>query len=76
MERRSAMKRKIDKEAKRAAVRLGASHVTIIAFFSDGEYLHMQDGGDAPMPADDLYKHMATAVQILDASGGDDVAIT
>jgi hypothetical protein len=46
-EKRSSVKRKIDKEAARAAARLGAKTVLVIAFFADGEYLHLQDGGTA-----------------------------
>lgn len=76
-EKRSITKRKIDKEAERAAARLGASMVTILAWFpAGGEYLHMQDGGSAPMPSDALYKHLATVATILDKSGGEDVALS
>lgn len=75
-EKRSNIKRKIDKEAARAAARLGAATVTIIAFFPDGEYLHMQDGGTAPMPSLDLYTKLATASTILNESGGEDVALS
>lgn len=74
-EKRSQVRRKIDKEAKRAAARLGASHVTIIAFFSDGEYEHMLDGGTAPMAAGDVYKQMTEVREILKQSGGEDVQI-
>jgi hypothetical protein len=73
-ERRATVKRKIDKEAERAAIRIGAKSVVIIAFFSDGEYLHLQDGGNSPVP--NLYEHLATARQVLDESGGADVALS
>jgi hypothetical protein len=75
-EKRNFVKRKIDKEAARAAARLGAKSVLIIAFFEDGEFLHMQDGGTAPMSTADLYKKLATAEIILDESGGEDVALS
>jgi NADPH-dependent 2,4-dienoyl-CoA reductase/sulfur reductase-like enzyme len=75
-EKRSAVKRKIDKEAARAAARLGARSVLIVAFFADGEYLHMQDGGTAPMAAAELYKKLATSTTILEESGGNDVALS
>lgn len=67
-ERRAAKRQKIDKEADRAAARLGASGVVIIAFFEDGEYLHTQDGGKSPMPFIDLYKTMAVATQVMNES--------
>lgn len=76
-EKRSQIKRKIDKEAKRAAERLGASHVVAIVFFldGDGEHLHMQDGGTSPMSFADLYKKMSGIMGVLDESGGADVAM-
>lgn len=74
-EKRSATKRKIDKEAKRAAERLGAATVAIIAFFPDGEFLHMQDGGTAPMGFKDLYAKMCSAMNILEQSAGEDVPV-
>jgi len=76
MERRSQIKKKIDREAARAAARLGAEAVMIVAFFKDGEYLHMQDGGTSPMPPAELYKKLATATSILEDSGGEDVAFS
>lgn len=76
-EKRAAVKRKIDKEAERAAARLGASMVTIIAWFPAGDgYLHMQDGGNAPMTSDQLYKQMATIGDVLKDSGGEDVSLS
>lgn len=76
-EKRAQVKRQIDKAAERAAAKLGASHVAIVAFFpADGEHLHMLDGGSAPMPFDKLYSHMATAMAVMDESGGEDVALS
>lgn len=76
MEKRSRTAAKIEKEAARAAARLGAKHVVIIAFFRDGEYLHMQDAAtDLPMSLPDLYKKMISMNDVLDASGGKDVAL-
>ncbi len=76
-EKRASMTRKINKEAKRAASRLGASMVTIIAWFPAGEeHLHMLDGGDAPMPRDQVYKQMVSIGAVLDESGGEDVALS
>jgi hypothetical protein len=75
MEKRSRVTRKIEKEAARAAARLGAEGVVIIAFFKDGEYFHMQDAGSAPMPLSDLYKQMVSAREVLGESGGEDVAL-
>lgn len=74
-EKRSAVKRKIDREAARAAARLGAKSVLIVAFFPDGEYLHMLDGGTAPMPTAELYKKLATVETVLAESCGKDVAL-
>jgi hypothetical protein len=45
MSKRSRLTQKIEKEADRAAARLGASHVVIIAFFQDGEGVHMLEAG-------------------------------
>ncbi len=71
--RREQTKKKIDREAIRAAARIGAKSAVIIAFFEDGEYLHLQDGGKSPMP--NLYQRLATARGVLDESGGADVAM-
>ena len=76
MEKRSRVTAKIEKEADRTAARLGASHVVIIAFFVDGEHLHMQDGGKPPMEYEKLYQHLATAHQITTEAGGNDVALS
>lgn len=73
--KRQNVKRKIDKEADRAAARLGAKAVVIIAFFPDGEYLHMQDGGTAPMELQKLYQQLATAHHVVEEAGGADVPV-
>lgn len=41
MEKRKQVRRKIDKEAARAAARLGAKSVVVIAFYVEGEFLHL-----------------------------------
>ena len=75
MERRSAFKRRIDKEAARVAGRIGATSVIIIAFARDGEYLHMQDGGTAPGDISQIYKMLITAHEGVASSGGIDVVV-
>ena len=74
-EKRSQVKRKIDKEAARTAKRLGAATVAIIAFFPEGEYLHMQDGGTAPMDLKKVYAKLASAHEIMESTGGEDVSL-
>jgi hypothetical protein len=74
-EKRSSIKHKIDKQAAYAAQKLGAKTVAIIAFFPDGEYLHMLDGGTAPMPLKDLYAKLQTVHEVVEQSGGSDVAM-
>lgn len=74
-DRRARVKAKIDKESARAAARLGAEGVVIVAFFAEGEYLHMQDGGKSPMPFKELYQKLLAARQLLEESGGEDVKI-
>jgi hypothetical protein len=49
--------------------------VVIVAFFQDGNCMHIQDGGSAPMPFDELYKELSSAMTILDQSGGEDVRL-
>lgn len=75
IEKRSRVSDKIKKEAVRVAARLGASHVVVVAFFADGDHLHMQDAGNPPMDYATLYKHLATAHQVVTEAGGD-VAIS
>jgi len=75
-ERRDAVRRKIDKEADRAAYRLGASKVFMIAFFEEGEYLHLMEGGASPMPVKDLCEKILSALAMLEASGGEDISLS
>ena len=76
MEKRSRVTDKIKKEAARVAERIGAKHVVIIAFFPEGEYMHMQDAGNPPMDYGKLYHHLATAHAVTAASGGEDIALS
>ena len=61
---REVLKKKIDKEALRVAKSIGAYTVMIIATFvdkQDAATLHIQDGGNSPMPpASLLRKALAT----------------
>ena len=77
-EKRSRIKRKIDKEAERLVGRVGAQGALVICFFQEGEYCHIQDGGAGILPAHDvreIYARMAQACNFLEESGGEDVAI-
>ncbi len=60
-ERRSAAKKKIDKEAARVVEKLGARTVAMICFFDEvpGGHLIMLEGGTAPFPAGELYVQLA-----------------
>ena len=71
-ERRSRVLAKINKESERAAARLGAAAVVIVAFYEEGEYLHMQDGGKSPMPFKELYRNLLSAAEMNEAAGGKD----
>lgn len=73
--RRSRVKAKIDKEAARAAARLGARSAVLVVFFEEGDYLHMQDGGMAPMPFKELYARLLSMLEIMEQSGGEDVSM-
>lgn len=75
-ERRSQVKRKIDREATRTAARLKAKGCVVIAFFdAGGGYFHIQDGGITPMNMKELYRNMLATVEKLELSGGEDVAV-
>jgi hypothetical protein len=76
--RRLAMKRKIQFAAVRAAAKLGAEHVLIIAMFADGDVYHTMDGGTLPDPTmvKSIYARMYQAQDILEdttADGGDEL---
>src|SRR5262245_62803131 len=73
--KRERVKAKIDREAERAAGRLGASHVVLVAFFPEGVQLHMQDGGNPPMDWQKLYTDLATAHRIVEDNDGQDVSL-
>lgn len=66
--RRARAKAKIDKEAARAAARLGAEGVVIVAFYPDGDHFHMLDGGKSPMPLKELYKTLLMATEMNEAA--------
>jgi hypothetical protein len=70
-ERRSRVKAKLDKEAARAAARLGAHSVWIIATFADGEFMHLQDGGSSPWPLKELYQQMLRATEMNEIADDD-----
>ena len=62
MKKQMQVKRKVDKEAARAAARLGARTVAMLCFFSNGdEPLMLIEGGTSPMPSIDLYTSLAAA---------------
>lgn len=72
-ERRERLAAKIRKEADRAAARIGAEGVVMVAFFPDGEHFHVLDGGKSPMPFLDLYKMLVTVTEAQEGSPGKDV---
>jgi hypothetical protein len=74
-EKRGRIQAKIDKEAKRTAVKLGARCCVIVAFFEEGAYYHMQDGGQSPVPTEQLYRQLVSMKEVLEASGGEDVQL-
>jgi len=77
MERRSAKVEKIRRECSRAAARLGASGVIMIAFFKDGDSFHMMDSeAHSPIPMADAYRHLLSAISMLADSGGKDIAVS
>lgn len=75
MDKRSEMTRLINEQAERVKNTLAASHVVVIAFFTEGEHMHMQDGGDPPMPFGILYGHLATAHAVVGEATGEDVKV-
>ena len=71
MEKRIAVNRKIDKEAARAASRLGAKTVILVACFEDSDgYISMLDGSTAPFQEmAQLYQKLAKAYMIQKETG-------
>lgn len=77
LNRRSQMVNKINKEAARAAARLGARTVSIIATFEDGEYVHILEGGKYPFATPkETYERMVLMHKMMEQSGGEDVDLT
>lgn len=74
-EKMAKTKAKVDKEARRAAMRLGAKAAVMIVFYEDGEYLHFIDGGVSPIPGRDLYLKMISIIDINAQTGGEGVKI-
>lgn len=72
-EKRAFTQGKIDAQAKKAAKALKAQCCMIVAFFPDGSYLHMQDGGQSPMPPDQLYRQLLSMREAMEAT--EDVSI-
>lgn len=64
-DKRDKIRAQIDSEARRVAQNIGASSAVIIAFYSDGEFYHTQDGGQAPMPFAQAYYMMLSAHQAV-----------
>lgn len=76
MERRSRASQKIVRECARAAARLGADGVAMVAFFRAGEHLHMIDAANnIPISLADLWKKLASVHGIVEATGGEDVQL-
>lgn len=63
----SAKTAKIKKECERAAARLGAKGVVMIALYQDGEFVHALDAGLCPMPIKELYQMMLACHDKVDA---------
>lgn len=76
-EQRSRKKREIDKAARKTAQRIGAASIVVVAFFPgpDTTSFHILEGGHAPMSPKDLYAKLLSAHEIVEQSGGEDVAL-
>lgn len=72
-EKREHTQDKIDSEARKAAKRLKAKCCIIIAFFDDGDYIHRLEGGQSPMPLDELYRQLASVWEALRDRGTQDI---
>ena len=77
-QKRAHVSKRILKESKRIAANLGATGgVIIIAFFKDGDKLHVQDGGHALMSFKDIYLKMASCHEVMESSkDGKDVQVS
>lgn len=74
-EKQERTQTKIAKEALRVAARLGAKCCVVIAFYEQVEYYHMVDGGQAPMPTEELYRYLISCKDALKESDGEDVQL-
>ena len=52
-------------------MKLGAVSCMMVVFFADGEYLHMIDGGTAPMPPGEVFAKCAAAYAIASDPDGE-----
>jgi hypothetical protein len=78
MAKRTATHKRIEKEAARAAPRLGANYCIVIACFRDpdGWYNTLDaSAGIAPMSATKIYSTLVKANLALQANGGEDVEV-
>jgi hypothetical protein len=64
-EKRNRVQDKMDKQAAEVAKRLKAKCCVVIAFWDDGNYLHILEGGQSPMPLDELYRQRLAAREAL-----------
>jgi len=74
-ERADAETKRLDIEAKLVAARLGATHVRVIAFYKDGDMVHVLEGGSMPLPSKELYTRLADMLQTLEDRNDDDVKL-
>lgn len=68
-ERAQEMNQRLELEARLIAGRIGASDVVVIAFYREGEMLHVMDGGTAPTARAQLYANLADMAQQLEIDG-------
>ena len=74
---RASVKANIDAAAQRAAKRLGACNVLMVAFFWDGRYMHYLDGGTTPgcVTPTEVYRQLVVGRETLNNTGGKDCTI-
>lgn len=68
-EHRRWVKARIDDAAARAREALGAHDVLMVAWFQDiakPQFLHVQDGGTAPLPPEEVYLYLQGTVRVRD----------